>query len=130
MLNKVPEVAIVFWIVRITTIVVGATTTGSVAMHGALGTAVSVTVMGLWLAATLFLQMRTGCYVAWASWLTVVLVSIAATQITDALPDGLAGGPYASTAAFAMMLAGRHLRDRIRGPGDAHGDGDRFSRGH
>jgi uncharacterized membrane-anchored protein len=130
MLNKVPEIAIVFWFVRILAIVAGATSAGDVAVPVGFGAAVTVTVMGSRLAAALFLQMRARRYVAWISWLTVVLVSIVGTQITDALPGGLGGSLYASTAAFAVMLAGRRLRDRIRGPGDVHGDGDRFSRGH
>jgi uncharacterized membrane-anchored protein len=130
MLNKVPGIAIVFWIVRIIAIVAGATSAGDVAVHVGLGSAVIAAVMGSRLAAARFLQMRARRYMAWVSWLTVVLVSIVETQITDALPDGLAGGLYASTAAFAVMLAGRHLRDRLRGPGDVHGDGDRFSRSH
>jgi uncharacterized membrane-anchored protein len=130
MLNKVPEIAIVFWIVRVMETVVGATSAGYVAVHAGLGTAVTATVMGSWLAAALLLQMRARRYLPWVSWLTVVLVSIVAAQITDASPDGLGGSLYVSTAAFAVILAGRHLRDRVRGPGDVHRDGDRFSRGH
>jgi uncharacterized membrane-anchored protein len=128
MLNKVPEIAIVFWIVRVTAIVVGAASTGYVVNVG-LGTVATATVMGFSLAAALFLQMRARRYVAWVSWPTVVLVSIVATQITDALSDGLGGSLYASTAAFAVMLAGRHLRDRVRGPGNVHGDRDRILSG-
>jgi uncharacterized membrane-anchored protein len=130
MLNKVPEIAIVFWFVRILAIVAGATSAGDVAVNVGLATAVIAAVMGSRLAAALFLQMPARRYVAWVSWLTVGLVSILGIQITDALPDGLGGGLYTSTAAFAVTLAGRRLRDRIRGPGDVHGDGDRFSRGH
>jgi uncharacterized membrane-anchored protein len=43
--------------------------------------------------------------VPWIYWLTVVLVSIVGTQITDALTDGLEISLYASTAAFAVALA-------------------------
>ena len=44
-------------------------------------------------------------YVPWIYWLTVVLVSIVGTQITDLLTDGLNVSLYASTAAFAVALA-------------------------
>jgi uncharacterized membrane-anchored protein len=43
--------------------------------------------------------------VPWIYWLTVVLVSIVGTQITDALTDGLGVSLSASTAAFAVALA-------------------------
>jgi uncharacterized membrane-anchored protein len=61
--------------------------------------------MGLFLAIVLVLQMRTRRYVPWIYWLTVVLVSIVGTQITDALTDGLDVSLYVSTAAFAVILA-------------------------
>ncbi len=41
----------------------------------------------------------------WIYWLTVVLVSVVGTQLTDALTDGLGVSLYASTAAFAGVLA-------------------------
>jgi hypothetical protein len=43
-------------------------------------------------------------YVPWRYWLTVVLVSIVGTQLTDALTDGLEVSLYASTAAFGLSL--------------------------
>jgi uncharacterized membrane-anchored protein len=43
--------------------------------------------------------------VPWIYWLTVVLVSVVGTQITDALTDGLEISLYLSTGAFAAALA-------------------------
>jgi len=43
--------------------------------------------------------------VPWRYWLTVVLVSVVGTQITDALTDGLDVSLYLSTSVFAMVLA-------------------------
>jgi uncharacterized membrane-anchored protein len=42
--------------------------------------------------------------VPWIYWLTVVLVSVVGTQITDALTDRLDVSLYVSTAVFAAML--------------------------
>jgi uncharacterized membrane-anchored protein len=53
----------------------------------------------------LILQLRAQRYVPWIYWLTVVLVSIVGTQITDALTDGLGISLYTSTAIFAVGLA-------------------------
>jgi uncharacterized membrane-anchored protein len=41
----------------------------------------------------------------WIYWLTVVLVSIVGTQITDLLTDGLGVSLYVSTSVFAVALA-------------------------
>ena len=117
MLNKVPEIATVFSIPRIIVrVIVSATGAGGIAMHLGLGTAAAVAVMGAWLAAAPLLQICARCCVPRIYWLTVLLVSIIGTQITDRLTDGFGGSLYASTAAFAVTLAGRHLRDRVRGP--------------
>jgi uncharacterized membrane-anchored protein len=56
------------------------------------------------LAAVLVLQLRARRYVPWIYWLTVVLVSVVGTQITDALTDRLEISLYVSTAAFALAL--------------------------
>jgi uncharacterized membrane-anchored protein len=105
MLNKVPEITLAFWVVKIMSTTVGETGADYLAVHVGLGTAVTDAVMASFLAAALVLQMRTRRYVPWIYWLTVVLVSIVGTQITDALTDGLEISLYVSTAAFAAILA-------------------------
>ncbi len=42
----------------------------------------------------------------WIYWLTVVLVSVVGTQITDTLTDKLGVSLYASTAVFSVVLLG------------------------
>ena len=54
----------------------------------------------------LALQLRSTRYVPWIYWLTVVLVSVVGTQITDALTDGMEVSLYYSTMVFAILLAG------------------------
>jgi uncharacterized membrane-anchored protein len=61
--------------------------------------------MVCFLAAALTIQLRARRYLPWIYWLTVVLVSVVGTQITDALTDRLDISLYASTAAFAVTLA-------------------------
>jgi uncharacterized membrane-anchored protein len=61
--------------------------------------------MALLLATALYFQMRTRAYTPWTYWLTVVLVSVVGTQITDLLTDGLGVSLYISTAVFALALA-------------------------
>ena len=105
MFNKVPEVTLAFWVIKIMSTTVGETGADYLAVHVGLGTGLTGAVMASLLVAVLLLQLWTRRYVPWIYWLTVVLVSVVGTQITDALTDGLEISLYASTAAFAAALA-------------------------
>jgi uncharacterized membrane-anchored protein len=69
------------------------------------GTALTGAIMATLLIVVLLLQLQMRRYVPWSYWLTVVLVSIVGTQITDALTDGLEIRLYVSAAAFAAALS-------------------------
>jgi uncharacterized membrane-anchored protein len=105
LLNKVPEVTLVFWVIKIMSTTVGETGADYLAVHVGLGTAITGGIMIALLVAALLLQLRTRRYVPWIYWLTVVLVSVVGTQITDALTDGLDVSLYLSTVVFAALLA-------------------------
>ena len=105
-LNKVPEVTLSFWIITIMATAVGETGANALAAHANVGQGVTCAAMGELLAFALFTQLCTQRYTPWIYWLTVVLVSIVATQITDLLTDGLGLSLYVSTLLFAMGLAG------------------------
>ncbi len=105
MLNKVPEVTLIFWIIKIMATTVGETGADFLAVHVGLGTGITGGVMGVLLVATLLLQLRARQYAPWIYWLTVVLVSVVGTQITDALTDGFGVSLYVSTTIFALILA-------------------------
>lgn len=79
MLNKVPEVTIYFWIIKIMSTTVGETGADYLAVHVGLGTAVTGGIMVALLLAALMLQLRQRRYVPWIYWLTVVLVSVVGT---------------------------------------------------
>src|SRR6202049_4633527 len=105
MLNKVPEVTLAFWVIKIMSTTVGETGADYLAVHVGLGTAVTSGITVSLLFAALVLQLRMRRYVPWIYWLTVVLVSVVGTQITDALTDRLGVSLHTSTAAFAVTLA-------------------------
>jgi uncharacterized membrane-anchored protein len=105
MLNKVPEITLAFWVIKIMSTTVGETGADYLAVHVGLGTAMTDGIMTVLLLAALLLQLWSRQYVPWIYWLTVVLVSVVGTQITDALTDGLDVSLYASTAVFAALLA-------------------------
>jgi uncharacterized membrane-anchored protein len=104
--NKVPVVTLSFWIVKIMSTTVGETGADFLAIHAGWGPAVTDLVMAALLAAALSAQLHTRRYTPWIYWLTVVLVSIVGTQITDLLTDGLGVSLAISTPVFAVMLVG------------------------
>ena len=105
MLNKVPEVTFAFWVIKIMSTTVGETGADYLAVHVGLGKPMTDGIMAILLVASLLLQLRSRQYVPWRYWLTVVLVSVVGTQITDALTDGLDVSLYLSTSVFAVALA-------------------------
>lgn len=105
MLNKVPEVTAIFWATKILSTTVGETGADYLAVHVGLGASLTAICMSGLLIAALLLQLSRRAYVPWIYWLTVVLVSIVGTQLTDLLTDKLEISLYISTAAFASALA-------------------------
>lgn len=104
-LNKVPEVTLGFWIIKIMSTTVGETGADYLAVNVGWGPAVTGAIMSALLVAALLVQFRMSRYVPSIYWLTVVLVSVVGTQITDALTDKLDVSLYASTTFFSFALA-------------------------
>ena len=65
MLNKVPEVTLAFWIIKIMSTTVGETGADYLAVHVGLGRTVTDCVMAALLIASLLLQLRSRQYVTW-----------------------------------------------------------------
>jgi uncharacterized membrane-anchored protein len=103
-LNKVPEVTLWFWIIKILSTTVGETVADYLAVEVGFGQTITSGTMFLFLAIALSLQLRVKRYVPWAYWLTVVLVSVVGTQITDILTDKLDVSLYVSSAIFSVIL--------------------------
>lgn len=102
--NKVPAITLGFWLIKVLTTTVGETVADYLAVNAGFGQPVTRIVMALLLGTALTVQLRSRrCHPA-LYWLSVVLVSIVGTQITDALTDGLGISLYASTAAFFVLL--------------------------
>lgn len=98
-LNKVPAVTAIFWIIKIMSTTVGETGADYLAVHVGLGTTVTAAIMLSCLATALAIQLSSKRYLPRIYWLTVLLVSVVGTQITDALTDKLGISLYATTAA-------------------------------
>ena len=105
MLNKVPEVTFLFWVVKIFSTTIGET--GADFLNGDLGFGLTGTTLVSFalLAVALFFQMRATRYVPGLYWLVVVLISVTGTLITDNLTDALGVSLWTSTIVFSVILA-------------------------
>jgi uncharacterized membrane-anchored protein len=105
MRNKVPEVTVFFWIIKVLATTVGETAADFLNSNIGLGLAGTTVVMTLVLVVALVAQFRLRRYVPGVYWLTVVLISVVGTLITDNLTDGLGVPLELSTTVFALALA-------------------------
>lgn len=105
MLNKVPEVTVYFWLIKVLSTTVGETAADFLDTNLNLGLTTTSLIMTALLVAALIAQMRADRYVAGRYWLTVVLVSIVGTLITDNLSDGYNVPLEVTTPLFAVLLA-------------------------
>jgi uncharacterized membrane-anchored protein len=103
--NKVPEVTLAFWTIKILSTTVGETGADYLAVHAGLGKSFTAAVMAILLIVALIIQVKADRYVPWKYWLSVVLLSVVGTQITDVLTDGLGISLFVSTAVFSVILA-------------------------
>jgi len=103
--NKVPQVFLAFWIVKILSTTVGETAADYLAGNLGLGLTVTSLVMTGLLTVALLAQLRLRRYVPGVYWLVVVLVSIVGTLISDSLVDNLGVSLWTTTAVFGVGLA-------------------------
>src|ERR1700704_145940 len=89
MLNKVPEVTLYFWIIKILCTTVGETAADYLNVNLGFGLTNTTYVVSAILAVVLVFQFRLRMYVPTVYWLAVVLISIVGTLITDNLVDNL-----------------------------------------
>ncbi len=104
MRNKVPDVTAAFWTIKILSTTVGETGADYLAVHVGLGAPLTIAITLSLLAAALAVQLKKAMYVPWIYWLTVVLISVVGTQLTDVLTDMLGVSLYVSTIVFALLL--------------------------
>jgi uncharacterized membrane-anchored protein len=103
--NKIPKLTLAFWLIQIMSTTVGEIIANFLSAAAGWGLGVTGGVMIVLLTAVLFVQLRTRHYIPFIYWLTVVLASMAGSQMTDVLTDKLGISLYASTAVFFTILA-------------------------
>jgi uncharacterized membrane-anchored protein len=105
MLNKVPEVTLFFWVIKIMCTTVGETAADYVNENLGFGLTKTTYVAGALLAVLLAVQFRVRRYVPVVYWSAVVVISVFGTLITDNMTDRYQVPLTTSTPIFAAILA-------------------------
>ena len=105
MLNKVPEITLYFWVIKVLCTTVGETASDYLSDNVGLGLTKTTFMTGALLVAALVFQFRARRYVPWIYWLGIVLISVVGTQITDNLSDNMGVSLVITTVAFAIALS-------------------------
>ena len=105
LLSKVPEITLYFWTIKVLCTTVGETASDFLNVNLNFGLTVTSIVMGILLLIALFFQFRAKRYIPGIYWITVVLISIFGTLVTDNLSDAMHVPLELSTIAFSILLA-------------------------
>ena len=105
MLNKVPEVTIFFWVIKIMCTTVGETAADYLNDNLGFGLTKTTYVTGALLLVLLAAQFRLRRYVPGVYWSVVVVISVFGTLITDNMTDHYNVALTTSTILFSIVLA-------------------------
>ncbi|MBC7590040.1 MAG: hypothetical protein H7226_03210 [Salinibacterium sp.] len=103
--NRVPEITIAFWVIKILSTTTGETFADYLNVDVGLGLQVTTYIMGGLLIVALIAQFLTQRYTSGVYWTVVVLISVVGTLLTDTLTDVLGVELWVSTIIFSTLLA-------------------------
>jgi uncharacterized membrane-anchored protein len=104
MLNKVPEITVFFWVIKVLCTTVGETFADNLNENLGLGLSGTSYLMGAALLVVLFFQFRARRYIPGIYWLAVVLISVVGTLVSDNLVENYGVTLEATTIAFSIAL--------------------------
>jgi uncharacterized membrane-anchored protein len=104
LLNRVPEITIYFWVIKVLATTVGETAADLTSSHFGFSLGVTTLIMSAILAPALVYQFSLRRYLPGPYWLAVVLISIVGTLITDNLSDGYGVSLWVTTGLFSVAL--------------------------
>src|SRR5947199_4456581 len=105
MLNKVPEITLFFWVIKIMCTTVGETAADYLNENLGFGLTNTTIISGALLIVLLAVQFRARRYVPPIYWVVVVVISVFGTLITDNMSDHYNVALTTSTPIFAVILA-------------------------
>ncbi|SCB38206.1 COG4705 family protein [Rhizobium lusitanum] len=103
--NRVPDVTVDFWIIKLLAVTMGETAADYLAVNLGLGLPMTSAIMCGLLAVALILQFAQKKYVPWAYWLAVVMISVVGTLVSDNLVDNFGIALETTTIGFGIALA-------------------------
>lgn len=103
--NRVPEVTVEFWLIKLMAVTVGETAADFLALNLGLGLQTTTYLMSAILIAVIGFQFAQKRYVPWAYWAAVVMVSVVGTLLTDNLIDTFGVPLETTTIACTVILA-------------------------
>jgi uncharacterized membrane-anchored protein len=104
MLNKVPEITVYFWVIKVLCTTVGETFADNLNENLGLGLTNTSYLMGALLIGVLVFQFRARKYVPGIYWLAVVLISVVGTLVSDNLVENYGVALETTTIAFGAIL--------------------------
>jgi len=104
-INRVPAVTTEFWLIKLMAVTMGETAADYLAVNLGLGLTATSLLMTAVLIGALVLQFAQKRYVPWSYWLSVVLISIVGTLVTDNLVDNFGVSLITTTVLFTVALA-------------------------
>src|ERR1700712_1548438 len=105
MLNKVPEVTVYFWIIKVLCTTVGESFADYINATLGFGLTNTTLAFSAALVVVMVAQFRSRRYLPSIYWLAVVLISVVGTLLTDNLTDGQGVPLWISSTVFALLLA-------------------------
>jgi len=105
MLNKVPEITLYFWIIKVLCTTVGETAADYLNTNLGFGLSGTSYMMSAVLIVALVFQFLTRRYKPGIYWLAVVLISVVGTLVSDNLVDGYGVPLQTTTIIFGIALA-------------------------
>src|SRR2546423_6402816 len=105
MLNKVPEVTVYFWVIKILCTTVGESFADYINETLGFGLTNTTFMFSAALIAVGIAQFRVRRYIPGVYWTSVVLISVVGTLLTDNLTDGQNVPLWISTTVFSVLLA-------------------------
>lgn len=104
MLNKVPQITLIFWVIKVLATTVGETVADFLSETLKLGLSGTSLVMGALLLVILFIQFTRKRYIPAIFWLAVVMLSVVGTLISDNLVDNLGVSLATTSIIFGSAL--------------------------
>lgn len=103
--NRVPKVTFDFWLIKLMAVTMGETAADYLSVNMGMGLTATSLIMSAVLAMALIWQFSQKKYVPAAYWLSVVLISIVGTLVTDNLVDNFHVPLIDCTILFSVALA-------------------------